>query len=59
MLRRSLSSARAPLRRALSPQVGGRAWLSTALTPEEQEMLSEEREGMDYDVLLVRKAALA
>lgn len=31
-------------------------WLSTApaLSPEEQELLNEPREGMDYDVLLVR-----
>lgn len=34
-------------------------WMSTALSPEEQELLNEPREGMDYDVLLVRLCACA
>lgn len=54
MWRRSLS-----LRSALQKKNLAAArprWLSTApaLSPEEQELINEPREGMDYDVLLVR-----
>lgn len=56
MWRRSLTlrSALQKQQKSLTPTRPSR-WLSTAaLSPEELELLNEPREGMDYDVLLVR-----
>lgn len=53
MWRRSLSQLQTLKRQP--PAAHSQRWLSSAaLTPEEQEMLNEPREAMDYDVLLVR-----
>lgn len=57
MWRRSLSLRSALQKKNLTAPIAARPrWLSTApaLSPEEQELLNEPREGMDYDVLLVR-----
>ncbi|GAB9462537.1 Electron transfer flavoprotein-ubiquinone oxidoreductase [Globisporangium polare] len=56
MWRRSLSLRSALQKKNLTAPIAARPrWLSTApaLSPEEQELLNEPREGMDYDVLLV------
>lgn len=55
MWRKSLS-LRATLKTKHASAIARSRWMSTALTPEEQEILNEPREGMDYDVLLVRIA---
>ncbi|DAZ97963.1 TPA: LOW QUALITY PROTEIN: hypothetical protein N0F65_006388 [Lagenidium giganteum] len=52
--RSALSSSRALLRRhAMAPKALGRSRWFSALSSEDLELLNSEREGMDYDVVLV------
>lgn len=57
MWRRSLALRGSALKRTTqlrtAPTATRPRWLST-LSEEEQELMNEPREGMDYDVLLVR-----